>query len=124
MVTLIRVFFVNTCTICFNIIFSFHLQNSIEEEEIERLIRESDGYMVPRGEPMTPEFDEETRSFPSQKCLHLFYSAEALQNHNVTLHGNIKRFSCRNCNKEFRKGSHKLLHEGHCRGVLLKIFWI
>ena len=62
---------------------------------------------------MTLEFDEETHSFPCRKCEHLFYSAEALQNHDVTSHGNEKRFSCRNCCKEFRKDRHKLLHEGH-----------
>ena len=119
MITLFPVFFVNTCIIFFNILYSFYLQNSVEEEEIERLFRESDQYMILRDKPMTLEFDKETRSFPCRKCGHLFYSAEALQNHGVNSHGNEKSFSCRNYNKEFRKDRHKLLHK-----VLLKLFSI
>ena len=49
---------------CLKILFIFYLQNSVEEEEIERLLSESDQYMILRDEPMTLEFDEEARSFP------------------------------------------------------------
>ena len=94
MVTLFQVFFLNICIMCLKILFIFYLQNSVEEEEIERLLSESDQYMILRDEPMTLEFDEEARSFPCLKYGHLFYSAEALQNHDVTSHGNEKRFSC------------------------------
>ena len=87
-----------------------------EEEEIERLLIESDMGMIPREELMVLEFDEETRSFSCRKYDHLFYSAEALENHDKTSHGNDKCFSCRSCNKEFPKDRHKLLHEGHCLG--------
>ena len=79
--------------------------------------------MILRDESMTLEFDEETLSFPSQKCGHLFYSAKGLQNHDVTSHGNGKRFFCRNCNKKFRKDRHKLLHEGQCLGQYYLIFF-
>ena len=37
MVTPFLVSSVSTCIICFNILFSFYLQNSVKEEEIERL---------------------------------------------------------------------------------------
>ena len=77
---------------------------------------ESDIDMIQRDELMVLEFDEETRSLPCRKCGHLTYSTEALENHDKTSHGNDKRFSCQNCNKEFRKNQHKLLHEGHCLG--------
>ena len=36
------------------------------------MFSESDQYMIQRDEPMTLEFDEETRSFPCRKCGHLF----------------------------------------------------
>ena len=77
MVTPFLVFSVSTCIICFNILFSFYLQNSVKEEEIERLFGESDQYIMLGDEPMTLEFDEETRRFPYRKCRHLIYSAES-----------------------------------------------
>ena len=83
-----------SCIICSSILFSFYLQNSVEDEQIERFFSESDQYMIQRDEPMTLEFDEETRSFPCRKCGHLFYSAKALQNHDITSHGNEKYFFC------------------------------
>ena len=97
------------------IIFSLlYLQNLTEEDEIEQLFFESNMDMMQRSELMVLEFDEETQSFPCRKCGHLFYSTEALENHDNTSHGNDKRFSCGNCDKEFRKDQHKLLYKVHC----------
>lgn len=91
---------------------------------------ESDIDMIQRDELMVLEFDEETRSLPCRKCGHLTCSTEALENHDKTSHGNDKRFSCRNYNKEFRKDRRKLLHEGYCLGqyysdiVALYLKWV
>lgn len=101
-----------TCLIFSSVLFSLHLQNLTEVEEIEWLLLENDVDMIPRDEIVVfSEFDEETW-ISCRKCGHLFYSAEALGNHDNISHANDKRFPLQNCNKDFCKDRHK----GHCLG--------
>ena len=85
------------------IFFLLYLQNLTKEDEIEQLLLESDMDMIQRNELMVLEFDEETRSFPCRKCEHLFYSAEALENHDNTAHGNDNAFPVQIAIKSFPK---------------------
>ena len=49
-----------TCFIFSSVLFSLHLQNLTEVEEIERLLLENDMDMILRDELVALEFDEET----------------------------------------------------------------